>query len=716
MAFLGQPTVLSLTSGGIEVVLDCEHFEIPIVAGARSPRASFTVSNEASIQLDRWSAGQRADIGVLIDTVYLDGGLQTLRQRFVGLRLIEKTEAPDPWNTTWILADRRYPWERRKLFYRFNVTRHANAATIAPQTSGVAVDWDLVKQWRYMPGQLKQKGAFAFNDTKTRDDPYATAEPWTALAAARKVLSDLGVTDGELQVELEDNGVVVENMLFNGDSAPSIIDALLAHARAGLTWLPQLGKFVIYSQAIDNPAVQSHGGRLFSMLGLVEDGGWPIRQDLRAMAPEKYRYHIQPDYEIRFSYDEQQPSKTALAFTLQNVVKLPENVTFEGKFYAAGTYVPLDDAIDMWIADEAPILSSNFEVSVAELRRDFFVGKVMTQFVSQLHSNDGSDKWIRRWTLLTNSYRKLFRIHPDWMDRIEAWQPSLSSVADPVTGHRVRSRVIMDYVFRPTVRGATGEKTRAEAENKGGLQVANWFADIKDVKDSPFWIKIINHDLGVFAIEEFHDMEGLEDWYYPGRVDDIPSLNMSSDETWQFAKLADEFKLDVVLSVILSEPSDASRFLVLERETSMTNASGSKTKGNGIVQDVFVFDDHARYQWTNETAAAIDAAGKLRIEGAKLLPQAEQTITAVVDALQARFEETWAERVSGKFTVPGFDPALHRPIGPMNVVVFSFDAESGAWTSLQIDDRTPPPSLREKLPPSVRAFVYHEAGRDALMR
>ena len=706
---------LALLSGGREVTMDCTYFEVPIASGARSPRASFTVTNAASKELDDWSAALRADMTVLVDTQYWDGEMKTLRQRFVGMRLLEKAEAQDPWSTTWIVADRRYRWERRKLFYRFNVTRRANAATVAPKAMGPAVDWDLVTKWRYMPGQLKKKGSLAFNATKSRGDPYAGAEPWTALAAARRVLQDLGVKDSELLLEVEDNGVVVENMLFNGDSAPSILDSLLAHARAGIAWLPQLGQFAIYPQAIDNPAVQRHGAQLFATIPLVEGGGWPIANDLRAMAPERYRFHVQPDYEIRFGYDEMGASTTALDFTLQNVVKLPENVTFEGKTYTSGTYVPVEDALDMWIADEAPTMKPGLEMTLAEVRRRFFSGLLVANFVEWLYSNEGSAKWVRRIVALTESYRKVFRIHPDWMDRIEAWQPCLSAIVDPVTGHRARSPVIMDYTIRPTVRGATGEKLRDDGVNRAGLVVTNWSAQVADVKDSPFWIKILNHDLGVFAIEQFHDTQGLEDWYYPGHVDDIPTLMMSEDATWQDAKMADEFKLDVILSVIFSEPSDTSRFLTHLREAGQ-GIGGTNAKGNGVTQDVFLFEDHARYSWTDNTQAVIGDDGVLRIDGAVLLPQARETIDAVIKAVQVRLEETWTDRVSGRFRVPGFDPVLHRPIGPMSVVVFSFDANEGAWATLQIDDRTPPPSLREQLPPSVRRMVYNEVGKEALTK
>lgn len=696
--------------------MDCAYFEVPMAAGARSPRASFTISNAASKALDGWSAELRSDVTVMVDTKYWDGGMKELRQSFTGLRILEKAEAQDPWNTSWILADRRYTWERRKLFYRFNVTRRANAATIAPGASGPAVDWDQVAKWRFMPGQLRKKGTHEFNATKVRGDPYSGAQPWTALAAARKVLLDLGVKDEELLIEVKDNGVVVENLLFNGDSAPSVLDNLLTHARAGIAWLPQVGRFAIYSQAIDDPAVQAHGAKLFSTIPLVEGGGWPIATDLRAMAPERYRFYVQPDYEIRFSYDEAGPSGTALAFTLQNVVKLPENVTFDGKLFASGTYVPVEDALDMWIADEAPNMLKGLEMSLAEMRRTFFNGLLVANFVDQMYFSTESDKWVRRILALAESYRKVFRIHPDWMDRIEAWQPTLSALADPVTGHRVRSHVIMDYTIRPTVRAVMGEKrTRDDVANKAGLVVTNWFANIADVKDSPFWIKILNHDLGVFAVEQFHDMQGLEDWYYPGRVDSIPDLSISSDATWQDAKLADEFKLDVVLSVIFSEPADASRFLMYEHESG-EGVGGTNAKGNGVIQDIFLFEEHARYPWTDGMSAAIAVDGSLKIEGGALLPQAQKTIEAVIRAIRLRLDETWADRVSGRFRVPGFDPQIHRPIGPMSVVVFSFDAREGAWTTLQIDDRTPPPSLREQLPPSVRRIVYKEVGLEALTK
>lgn len=717
------------------IALDAQSIDWTLLAGTKSTRANIEVTRNVWDELKSLKNPVTLTINVNVATKVkgskggvLPSGqkgtvkagpiavLETVNKIITikNLYILETSPTSTPWKINVVFGDQRHLWEERLISREFNHHRKTNKMQEVKFQKGDitnAANTTRFDEFAYAPWSLKEKGSYIFANSEKLNSK--NAEKWTAMAVVRNILQDeLGLHKGAgiggytFDEEGEfDNGHEVENLRWEMSSLTSSLGQILNVARANIYQHPD-GHIVIYNLDRDFTV-----NTIMQDFQPMENSGWPEAQDLSRVRPGFVTTLHPVTREIKFTYAEDSvgssiaPNK--LAFSLENVVQLPDSlkVKIDGvdKTYTKGSWVPLEEAMIAWNADTTHPWSENQKLYINRLKEYWFADRLKFKFAATRQNTDTFNDpiLVNRVGAIMRSYRQIFRIRKEWMDKIRSWEPLRSAVIDPISGVRQPSPVFMNYCVVPSFRMPIWKK--GKKDHLAAYNVNGYSTKVDTANPSPFLITQISNPLGIFSISFQNDALSLTEESIPSHVFNIPKLSAgaaTSSKFWYKSQLSSTHNMSTIISCTLAEPNDFGRHLELD----YTFDGGDPRKTAHIPISM----ETARYRWTDKTAGYIQN-NKIVVDGDVL--ENEEIIKSISQAEVRRYKKSWENVIIGMFRQPGYKESW-LPSGSMKSVTISFSATSGLSTLFNMTERATPLNLFEMLPLSVRRVIYKQLDKE----
>ena len=618
-----------------------------------------------------------------------------------GVWVLRNGPGDDPRNTlSLLLSDGRVWWPRRPVVREYNVRRRSGDMRL--------LDGEVT------PLQVRRRVADVDYVRATLRDQKTL---WTAAQALVDVMSVVepgGFVPGP--VLLQD--VVLDTRIrLPGPEALSVVLGLLP----GTLPAPTLGGRFTSVNELDGSEVAAA-----TALGDPTSGSWGV-PNTSAMIPKRGKVYFDREWEIRVDAEESGSLVTRPAVRPGREEPLAENVarvtdptlTVNGESVQAGTWIPLLTRLlpALQAKNDAPP-AANGALDAARLRRHHLAGMsgLLRLFMAGNPPGAVDQLWARRLSEIQGSYRRVFRILPQWMDKVASVRATRVAVADPETGTRARADAFFDHTVKPSNLGLA-----AEAGGRHDLHwsVTSWAANLRDAKVAPAEVEILDEQLGVFRVDPVPDEFGFGAVVAPGTlVDPVradPSSGAKTKLLWNQTSLADPWQLSVVLSMTQASPADRSRMHAEEvsLEQALALLPGAMApRANGPDYDLLCGDVTVKSAWRDEDRAQILEAfwtGKAQPLG---LVVNLETVKAAAVAQLARAVAPLLPRGRGEFRV-GLRGGV-APTGNLKVVTYGISVGQGgagavAWVQATMPGTTSSPSLMSLLPERVRRSLARVA-------
>lgn len=618
-----------------------------------------------------------------------------------GVWVLRSGPGDDPVNTlSLLLSDGRIWWPRRPVVAEYNVRRRSGDVRL--------VDGEVT------PLQVRRR-------VPDVDYVRATLKNGTTLWTAAEVLADVMriVEPGKFTpgpVLFQD--VVLDTRIrLPGPEALGVVLGLLP----GVSPAPTLGGSFTTINELDGSEVAAAAA-----LGDPASGSWGV-PDTSAAIPLKGRVYFDREWEIRVDAEESGSLVTRPAVRPGREEPLAENVarvtdptlTVNGELVQAGTWVPLLTRLlpAIQAKNDAPP-AANGPLTAARLRRHTLAGMsgLLRLFVAGNPPGAVDQLWCRRLSEIQGSYRRVFRILPQWMDKVASVRAARVAVADPETGTRARADAYFDHTVKPSNLGLA-----AEAGGRHDLHwsVTSWAANLRDAKVAPADVTVLDEQLGIFRVDPVPDEYGFGAVVAPGTlVDPVradPASGAKTKLLWNQTSLAEPWQLSVVLSMTQASPADRTRMHAEEvsLEQALRLLPGARApKAAGPDYDLLCSDVTVKSAWRDEDRAAILEAfwtGKAQPPG---LVINLETVKAAAVAQLARAVAPLLPRGRGEFRV-GLRAGV-APTGNMKIVTYGISVGQGgagavAWVQATMPGTTTSPSLMSLLPERVRRSLARVA-------
>lgn len=205
----------------------------------------------------------------------------------------------------------------------------------------------------------------------------------------------------------------------------------------------------------------------------------------------------------------------------ENVLPVPDfnGITVNGEFFAQGTYVTIQQALDGW--GPAPIFG---RITIQDLNRAFIPGNQVFAalgILGQLEVDGEDANWSARIAALMQHYRQTFRINRQWIDRVLGFKAYLVGTIDVVSGQRAPALAFADHAIKPAQKGqfrnlAAGQDAYF-AWNVDGYPGKD--VEFRDTtKPAPAKVQILDSDQGIFRIAYELDPYELSSQIFPAKL------------------------------------------------------------------------------------------------------------------------------------------------------------------------------------------------------
>lgn len=531
-----------------------------------------------------------------LELLYPDDASRNVVQR--GLFVLDKGEG-DGLNTSTIeVTDRRWLAHRAVVRRRYNIRRDSG-------------DRRLVKA-DLQPIQLGESAPdYVFKRITLNGD-----SPWLAEQVLADVLEEVFGPGGwripaGVAFALSDD---VESLEFwdQGDEALARLSALI----------PGVRFYVDYNGLVTVANVYDRSeSRVVAELGTQYEGDFRVRSR-ELLIPERFVVSIDAESEIRFDYTEQAVGSTVASVLpgreerlLQNMILCPllELPLRNGEIATIGEAVPVDDFLtsvnDLKTADgiTAPDLTQEI------LRRIWFgqwVGWTI-QYLIDAENGGTRAKWSAIFTALRRHWRQTWRVLPQWVDKIRALSPTRAAILDAENGMRSAATVHTQWIQTLTQLGL--DPRFGARQNLVNDDYAEDLGAQDGAQVSPFVVRMLSADQGLFRVEPRTDEDGLAQAYTLGTADEskLPSGDIRDAVVLSGqVELDGEFKLAVIMSAKKESPNGiGATHLVEVPIAEAAGALGAPTPtARGGSYELRAGEETARFAWVDAVSDQIEAA------------------------------------------------------------------------------------------------------------
>lgn len=634
-------------------------------------------------------------VSIVMEDLGDNGNATDRRVEVKGLYVVVGNRPGFDYNSSSVtLADRRILFTTRHIEASYNIRRKTGDRRL------VGTQLDPI-----------QKGINTPDFAYRRSTLNELEEPYTAREVLEDVLTQLvggagwafkGSTD-YLEVPIE--GLVLRD---RGDAALQRVLAFVPGAQvyADLDGIIRIAN--IYDQTEE---------AAFENAGAPNSGNYR-KVDRSPLRPRGYRVYSDREIELRFDLLEDGTLRTFTRgreeLTLENVIRNPlfRLKLANGEVATQGELIQLDDFLDaMNLIPRASVFSVDLKMSRDTLKKYWFRWQDMSAGYALLNTKEYMPERAKCLGALRNDYRRLFRILPQWRDKIRALLPRRTAVFDAETGTRGPAPVHATYIRKFTMLGIAPHvagKIATNEDDYGDGQIGE-----KDT--SPFEVTIENADIGLIRITPILDQTGQAEDYVIGSTKDgkLPTSTHGGTVFWGECELADEFKLAVIVTATPDSPNGIGRlheeFVSVEDvQRKLKLASGSE-RNAGPVVELYQSAEPARFAWLDELAEPIKEAfytGAPMPKEQNWVNKVEMRAAAL--SLAAADYASKLDRVEGR-TVHPLQPIT--PTGNLRsvqyVVTIGGSNELAAFTILTAPGEVEAPPIWAGLPEGVRRKILN---------
>lgn len=669
-------------------------FTWPYVPGPEVPEAQFVVT----LAIDEKLRELTNPVELSFETT-IESGTRARKHTVSWKNLyLTKRVQFSPTEARWSLSDVRWLYQDVRVTGQFNVPKRVDELNI-PNFATVqrAEDFIQIADQKYRAGTLKDpSGPFfaAPYGLRARIDGV----PWTAFTAIMWLLSGeafarvtslkdrLPTLVGRLSPRVQDLNYPLFDDRVLEEGFLQVLARFCALNHCAYTVVPS-GAFYVYTLK-DAPFPDGLGG--------YQLAGYASPQDLRRARPSHYVTRFVKKHEVLVQSTSGTTTREGLS--LEEVIQLPDTVTVPKLGLRwRGQWVKIVDALSAW-NDEG--WAGGEDLTYPKLLETAMSPHLLHRFALN-HRLPGSydPVQLNRLSVAANSLRRFWRLPPTLLHNVDTWELTALSFVDPESGEPQPSPVWMDYAIqplgiRPTV-----------ADPASRLFTYNLpFPDkLADASVAPVDAVMKDGALGiielVFRTDPYHAIAA----YHYGTLVNPLRVGIPGSPLPGYigsAKLSPTFNLAILLNVTLSSPNSSERYLEVETDA---KAHGLTLPDVKRVAHQLYSREFARYVWRmDQSELQVGDNNELVLQGLTLQNEGILVALARAEAFRAFF--SWADRVAGRLSRPGFDPDTDQLAGNVTRLTVSFGKVHE--TEYVATDRVPPVDALLLLPPLVRQRVH----------
>lgn len=541
--------------------------------------------------------------------------------------ILHKVASGKPTVTSFVVADRRWKWNRVLIARAYNISRKTgdvnffkNVIPIEAAVTTAAYD--------YRTYSLK-----------------GGDEVWTARAAFEDAIHQL---EDPADVKFAEgfsasDEFSLQNVILR-DQGDVALARLMSFIPGTNVWVDRDGKIQVIN-TFDQEAAETH---LKSLPPATWDGDKSALIDRRMIRPKRVNVYYEREVEAVLTYSDNfsggtsaPPSRDKLY--IENVIPTvdPETTVYEydpetnktvKKVVGPGTYVEVSawlEAMDKvkrqgsqpWNFDTLKVwwVAGNIE---GALMPDELRGK----------GKDDTTNVLNAIQALKDNFRQTFRISRRYMQRLQSIEAIRATLLDPVTGRRQPSSVWSQVCLIPT---SKGKKTvaRDNPDAAGMYYNIDTLPEFEDqlvkTSPSPQRLNFLDPDAGIFRLDSLADPYGGVASLIPCHVVnasgqlDVPSYNLEDQDKKAVGAgmrlqngtneifLAPTMKFMAMVTIVAGAPNNKGAFHVeaVDPGDLADKFEGSKFRiqdGEGPVLEMFIpaSEVTARFAWTDDALAS----------------------------------------------------------------------------------------------------------------
>lgn len=510
--------------------------------------------------------------------------------------------------------------------------------------------------------------------------------------------------------EADDNLYVEDNVRPRGEDLITFLDGQLKKAEIAIALLPS-GAPYAYSSRGTTPTELLE--KINPFWPTVAGGGFVDVIDRRGIRPKRTIVASPTEWDVRWeckdiwldSYD------TTREFYLQNVLKLPDDITWNGKTYRKGTWILIDTALAAWSSQRSQLTANPW--AVPELNRQrvldlwFPTGKLLIAYGWYLSSNgrfEAHPVWNLRMNALIGAFRRTWRMNPAAKSYILNWWTRRTSISTVDNKTFSKPWIAIDHCVVPLVTVPEFKRRRGKA----GTNVAAGDVSLLTLKrGAPYTMSIEDQALGVFS---FNPDMGAKvgganiTGVIPSQVTDLPYLAGAAlgTHTWHESKLATAYSGTVVFACQFGqhpkkfhEHRDKDPACLSDREALYTTVEATSPDDMNVNENLTFHVADRTLTASKDVKGTATNAEMLKDVA---IARGRQQIDPLTDG------------IGGAFTVPGYSEA-YRLFGTMQAITIVIGQNGGVRTQFRLAPGQAPRDLFHLLDSETRAFVFQQLPR-----
>jgi len=459
----------------------------------------------------------------------------------------------------------------------------------------------------------------------------------------------------------------------------------------------------------------------------MEDGPLWAVQDRRLERPELVSVYFSRAVELRLDYQEKADGSLDLGGgtqgvrgqlgppRIENVVDLPEDATIDGRDLVVGTFVEHPAYLE-YLRSLTP---QGFPLNYKILRD----GYASPRFMAFAATGVDERLWATRGITLHRTYRTLFRLRRDWLDRVRNLRAYRVAILDPETGGRAPASIYADWAYVGLWAFGRAEDDSAPTEASDVLK--NVYANpdeplggnvvgtpIEDLRGAPAEVAVVDEDQGILSLAFRDDFRQTTYAIYHSafEAESIPNDSGEDDTSpfVEYARLTPEHEVSIVLTVQMGAPNDLRQFHRIDVKPDEVELPGGVPVGEAAGPPMAVRISPtvvvARHAWDDARAPQVydSFSEEANVDLADALgdPINAQEVEAWAMAAAKRVYMSYADHVEGGLHTL-FRAGLELK-GTAGGLGLELDRRLGAMTTLDLPAEPPPVSSEALLPDGIR--------------
>ncbi len=369
-----------------------------------------------------------------------------------------------------IVADRRWTWNRKHIYRRFNVRKRVGYRHYTePNQKQLAIT---EAELRFAKFSIKDNGDL-FTMEEILDDILDEVEDDGSVISTtfknKRILEE--------QFKLKDGGkdLTLEN-IFIDDQGPGAVRNVLRQIGGAAITINANGSLKVFSQ------VDGKDEEEVNKLGFVAQGLGNFEfSDHKFVRPKAFRVKFAIEAEVRFDYRERSGG-SAVPLTinerfLENVIQNTDNTLNLATLLGGGkisqlNWIEINDILQSWneFTPQGLVLRDGVTFNLiyhAMIHDDVFGAMFLSGVIQQKVGSANAD-WMARIGALKTHFRQTFKIPDEWRDRVSSIRANLISTINPITGTRANSPIYCDWAAKISQKGILRhQRTRAFGSSLG---------------------------------------------------------------------------------------------------------------------------------------------------------------------------------------------------------------------------------------------------------